>query len=252
VILSRVIEHVKGQNWTAVVTDFLIVVMGVFIGIQLGNWNEARAFDERERELLQELRADIEKSIEDTDAKIAMFNNVGAAGERSLAVLNNGADCGDVCWPVIVDFMHASQWKSARLKSSIYAEMRRLGLPRSRRVADAVDAYYAQNETPSAAIEEMPEYRNLVRGLVPVDIQRKYWAHCWNMVDGQESLLRDCKADVPPDEAAAVVAVIKDYPRVRESLTQWAGLLSAAPKSLGDQNRAGERAIAAIDAELGN
>ena len=40
-ILRRVMEHVKSQNWTAVAVDFLIVVVGVFIGIQLGNWNDA-------------------------------------------------------------------------------------------------------------------------------------------------------------------------------------------------------------------
>jgi len=34
-ILCRVTEHVKAQNWFAVGIDFLIVVTGVFIGIQL-------------------------------------------------------------------------------------------------------------------------------------------------------------------------------------------------------------------------
>lgn len=38
----RVIEHVKNQNWTAVALDFVIVVAGVFIGIQVSNWNDAR------------------------------------------------------------------------------------------------------------------------------------------------------------------------------------------------------------------
>lgn len=41
-ILRRVIEHVKVQNWTAVGLDFVIVVTGVFIGIQVWNRNEAR------------------------------------------------------------------------------------------------------------------------------------------------------------------------------------------------------------------
>jgi len=41
-LLRRVIEHVKSQNWTAVVLDFVIVVVGVFIGIQVSNWNAAR------------------------------------------------------------------------------------------------------------------------------------------------------------------------------------------------------------------
>lgn len=54
-ILSRVIDHVKKQHWTAIAIDFLIVVFGVFIGIQLGNWNEARANRVEERQLLTRL-----------------------------------------------------------------------------------------------------------------------------------------------------------------------------------------------------
>ena len=42
-ILRRVMEHVRTQNWLAVGIDFVIVVVGVFVGIQLGNWNEEAA-----------------------------------------------------------------------------------------------------------------------------------------------------------------------------------------------------------------
>lgn len=41
-ILRRVTEHVKAQNWFAVGVDLVIVMVGVFIGIQVANWNEAR------------------------------------------------------------------------------------------------------------------------------------------------------------------------------------------------------------------
>lgn len=41
-ILRRVIEHFRKQEWTAVFLDFVIVVLGVFIGLQVNNWNEAR------------------------------------------------------------------------------------------------------------------------------------------------------------------------------------------------------------------
>ena len=40
-LLRRVIEHVRDQNWTAVAIDFAIVVVGVFVGIQVANWNAA-------------------------------------------------------------------------------------------------------------------------------------------------------------------------------------------------------------------
>jgi hypothetical protein len=41
--LLRVAEHVRTQNWTAIGIDFVIVVLGVFVGIQVANWNEAIA-----------------------------------------------------------------------------------------------------------------------------------------------------------------------------------------------------------------
>lgn len=51
-LLRRVIEHVRVQNWTAVVLDFVIVVVGVVIGIQVANWNQARV---EQRELAASL-----------------------------------------------------------------------------------------------------------------------------------------------------------------------------------------------------
>jgi len=39
-LLRGVSQHVKDQNWFAVWIDFVIVVVGVFIGIQVANWNE--------------------------------------------------------------------------------------------------------------------------------------------------------------------------------------------------------------------
>ncbi|MEL6694555.1 MAG: hypothetical protein AAFQ12_16245, partial [Pseudomonadota bacterium] len=42
-LLRRITKHVKEQNWFAVGIDFVIVVIGVFIGIQVANWNESRS-----------------------------------------------------------------------------------------------------------------------------------------------------------------------------------------------------------------
>jgi hypothetical protein len=59
-ILRRVIDHVKHQNWTAVALDFVIVVMGVFIGIQVSNWNEARKTSSAQSALLERLDDEFE------------------------------------------------------------------------------------------------------------------------------------------------------------------------------------------------
>lgn len=62
-LLRRVIDHVKAQNWVAVAIDFVIVVVGVFIGIQVANWNEARIDRAQEREFLVRLHEDFEQTV---------------------------------------------------------------------------------------------------------------------------------------------------------------------------------------------
>ncbi len=57
-LLRRITEHVKAQNWFAVGIDFVIVVIGVFIGIQVANWNEARVDRTQEREIVLQLIAE--------------------------------------------------------------------------------------------------------------------------------------------------------------------------------------------------
>lgn len=58
-ILRRVIEHVKAQNWFAVAIDFVIVVMGVFVGLQVSNWNTARQQSSLADSYLERLRGDL-------------------------------------------------------------------------------------------------------------------------------------------------------------------------------------------------
>lgn len=58
-ILRRITKHVKDQNWFAVGLDFFIVVIGVFIGLQVSNWNDARQDRADETIFLQDLHDDI-------------------------------------------------------------------------------------------------------------------------------------------------------------------------------------------------
>lgn len=69
-ILRRITEHVKNQNWFAVGLDFLIVVIGVFIGIQVANWNAARADQDLADRYVTQLAGDIRSDIVDIETGI--------------------------------------------------------------------------------------------------------------------------------------------------------------------------------------
>ncbi|MEP1143552.1 MAG: hypothetical protein ABJH52_07525 [Henriciella sp.] len=55
-LLRRITKHVKEQNWLAVGIDFIIVVIGVFIGIQVSNWNDVRVEKQTERQLVDRVQ----------------------------------------------------------------------------------------------------------------------------------------------------------------------------------------------------
>jgi hypothetical protein len=61
--LRRITEHVKAQNWTAVALDFFIVVVGVFIGIQVANWNDARGDRAEYERALARLSVEIDSNL---------------------------------------------------------------------------------------------------------------------------------------------------------------------------------------------
>ncbi len=62
-LLRSITQHIKDQNWFAVTLDFVIVVVGVFIGIQVSNWNNARVEQSQEREYLLRLHEEFSESI---------------------------------------------------------------------------------------------------------------------------------------------------------------------------------------------
>ena len=88
-LLRSITEHVKAQNWTAVALDFAIVVVGVFVGIQVSNWNDAANDRISERQALAALLEDFRAS-ENRLQNILDINVAGSESLKALAELANG------------------------------------------------------------------------------------------------------------------------------------------------------------------
>jgi hypothetical protein len=63
-ILRRLAEAIREQNWFTAVLEILIVVVGLFIGLQLDDWNQRRIDRAHEAIYLQELLEDFEANRE--------------------------------------------------------------------------------------------------------------------------------------------------------------------------------------------
>lgn len=72
-LLRRITQHVSNQNWFAVFIDFVIVVVGVFIGIQVANWNENRENQIIEQDYYQRLHAELKSAIASTETLMTVI-----------------------------------------------------------------------------------------------------------------------------------------------------------------------------------
>ena len=63
-ILRRVIAHVRKQEWTAIAIDLVIVVLGVFIGLQVQAFAVERDRQKSERDYLTRLHGEVEQLLE--------------------------------------------------------------------------------------------------------------------------------------------------------------------------------------------
>lgn len=253
-LLRRVAQHVQEQNWTAIWIDFLIVVAGVFIGIQVANWNDARSAKERERRLLVELSSEIEQNSKRTRV-VGDGLLVGAASARRiLSVIENHAGCGNNCWPIVVDLMHASQWQRPYIRWTTYEELRRAGLPSDRRIIEWVERHQTIYDRATVVLENAPAYRSLVRQLLPIDLQDRYWLHCFTTDAGSERYLYPC---AEPKDAGqidqAMIGRVLDNSQLAMLLREWTSVAQVAGRTLVfDQNAAAQAAIKAIELAIGD
>lgn len=78
-ILRRIAKGIKEQDWFVVSVEVAIVVVGIFIGLQVDDWNEGRKNQSLEAYYLDTLERDIQTSINEVtdsleDSKTHMQN----------------------------------------------------------------------------------------------------------------------------------------------------------------------------------
>ena len=58
-ILRRLATSIREQDWFTVFVETMIVVLGVFLGLQVSNWNSERQRQDSERDYLERLHRDV-------------------------------------------------------------------------------------------------------------------------------------------------------------------------------------------------
>ena len=86
--LARALQHLKQQHWTGVLIELAIVVLGVFIGLQVDNWNQARQDHAAEIVYLHSLSKDLDSIQATVQAQIGFESGMAKYINQSLDAID--------------------------------------------------------------------------------------------------------------------------------------------------------------------
>ena len=222
-ILRRVIQHVKKQEWTAIWIDLVIVVVGVFIGIQVANWNESRLEAKRSHGFLERISSDLEKELASIDKSLDYVGHSLANGEAALAWAEDGKLTEGSAWKTVLAFYQASRIQPYSPVDTTYQEMRsagELGLVRDNEMRTALTEYYVSSTLARAdyILKLNPQYRGHVRGLTPFRITRYISSECFDLAAVST---KPCAAPVDEATSREILRRYTDDPSLQIELTYW-------------------------------
>jgi len=164
--LRRVQQHLRDHNWVAAAVDAVIVVVGVFLGIEAANWNEARKERLEERryyaQIIEDLRTD-QETLQSAE-RASRLND--QAAEQSLQALATGVPNGTSPGHLAVQFQQAGFLRIPSPEKRTYDEListGNIGLLRDRRAKVDLANYYGQ-------FSELRQWDELLR-----EQQGRYW-----------------------------------------------------------------------------
>ncbi len=225
-ILRRLADAIRQQNWFTVCVELFIVIIGVFMGLQAQNWNQARI--ERNTaigyhgQLVEELR----RNAENLGARRDYYLQLREHGQAALDSLR--ADQATPGAKFLIDSYRATFRWPVQIDRAVYDEVLRAGVLSKISNIDArnrLTNFYVTFEAVLINIKDDPSYRNLVRSYMPVSAQRVIESDCQEIVstasNGKISLfLPECKPQWSDALVKSAVESLLAAPGLTETLNR--------------------------------
>ena len=254
-LLRRIKHHVVNENWFAVFVDFVIVVVGVYVGIEVSNWNEARQEDARAQYFLERIRNDLTIDRAQATNKQEFWGSVVDYGEAAIAHAEKGELYRGSTRQTVLAYYQASQVNPYAAVSTAYDELRTAGelrLIRNPALRTRLAEYYVNATSLQAQhlFQYLPEYRAYIRGRIPHDIQRYVWDNCHATERGDQTLL-DCELPMSEEEGRLLLDKLSSDPGVVRGLRFWIANLIVASKVIDDNLEQTDALLELVDRSLG-
>ncbi len=197
-LLRSLSENLKAQNWAAVSIELLVVTVGVFIGIQVSNWNENRLTIDRASVLTERLLSDLRLESRHIIATYHYHEDVLANAKRVLKVLTGEKSASNS--DLLIWAYRATQYSLSSERRSNYEELVAtggIGLITDKEVQEVASNYFNSpvlDYIRKSGVES--KYRSLLRETMPVGVHRKIRLACG---DGARKRLDEFD-DIQPGE----------------------------------------------------
>jgi hypothetical protein len=221
-IYKRFAANLRAQNWTAIGIELVIVVVGVFLGTWVANWNQERIAQRDTDALLRELGPEMARQKQIVQSTRNYFGITRRYADSALAGWRGDPRVGDAQF--VIAAYQASQ--SAGLDANGQSWTTIFGGDQLRRIEDpGIRAPLQRLMTFEYSILSYrmlnTPYREKVRRIIPSDVQEAIRKSCGDRLDGTGltlTLPSRCELEIP--SAGQVAAKLRAQPELLEELAQ--------------------------------
>jgi hypothetical protein len=252
-LLRSISKHATDQNWFAVFLDLVIVVIGVFIGIEVANWNADRADEKKVEVLLDRLHGDLNydtevlMSLRDYHAVVKNYAVTAVDGINQMKSVNDEQ--------FVIAAYQASQISGPWNYRSAYNELitsGRFDLIDSDELKSLILGYYSDNWTQQPEMLIRAPYREYIRGNIPFQIQDAIRSECGDVAvpiaqTFAFTLPEECDLQLPDALFNETAAYLRSQPELLIKLRYQIAVYESQVASLTNFGREAQQLMAVID-----
>ncbi|HET9032304.1 MAG TPA: hypothetical protein VFN25_05290 [Dokdonella sp.] len=221
-IFRRFLQRFRQQQWGAIATELAIVIIGVFIGMQVSNWNAERETNQKAKVFTARLSDDLRKEAWGYEWLINYSHETNVNQRRVLDAMAGEITLSDEQF--VISAYRATQYKENSPYRATYDELvstGTIGLIANQEMREtAINIFAAPWLDQIARQARDSEYRKLFRETVPAGIQEALLARCGDrfatVLDYatiEASLDYPCTLDQPAEKIRAAADALRALPR---------------------------------------
>ena len=230
-IFKRAIAKLRAQDWTAISIELGIVILGVFIGTWVANWNQQRQGRNQTRQMLVQLQPELQQLEAFSASARYYYSTTGKYAERALAGWRGDPAVSDADF--VIAAYQASQVYGFNNNGASWAlvfgatDIRNIPDAQARQALTRLMTYDYSNINLSAV---QTRYRDNVREVIPDSIQQLIRKQCGDVISGPAGtvvLRATCPIHIDPGLASATAADLRRDASLKRSLGQHRSAVSA-------------------------